>query len=641
MDAWNGNSTIEPIKYEKFPEDSTTIAQKDQDNLLHYLKNRLDTSLPARSRRIRRMARIDKMISTWQILSPEDSARKNREESTGAPQGIAANLPIVDTHVDDLTSFFSEIFAPASGLFFSNQGETEKVKGVTALTKRLSADMKADGYYSSITSAMRSLLKYNMGGFTLKYSKPDNNQAGSKGVGGNRVKPVDLYNLLFDHSVRDLNKLREEGEWFATVEQVNRLTIYRMIEKNTITLNAESIIKKANESNSGTNDAKYYKYAPGAAGISESGEDSISTFESQAKGRTMSETDWASYGAGLSPDSVTQIHGHELTHMYIWLNPKQLELDTDPKAARDRLSLYYILIVDGEFIGHIEEIKNAIELPIYAVYFKFDEMLDSTRSMAEHLRPFQRHVSFYTNVTIAASRGNTYHTRIYDPSAMEKPPGQGETAGWLATKIPGRDVRSIVADVTQQADTSQNWAAIEGLTGLMQRLFPAQNLPAQIAGLDRAVQSQVAAVMQGATRRLHMQVRYLDAEWMNPFRVACYRNYADNDDASEFGALSEADVAELLNSGLGQLNREVAQAALERLLFTLIQNPESSAQFDMPELFTIWSLMLNTGTDLGQLVKGGAAGQQGAQPVPETGAEQPNPEAQAAMAAIAGGQSGG
>jgi hypothetical protein len=72
-------------------------------------------------------------------------------------------------------------------------------------------------------------------------------------------------------------------------------------------------------------------------------------------------------------------------------------------------------------------------------------------------------------------------------------------------------------------------------------------------------------------------------------------------------------VARLLNSGLGQLNREITAAALERIIFTLIQNPDSAAQFDLPALFRLWSQTLNTGTDLGKMVsQKGAAGSQGA-----------------------------
>jgi hypothetical protein len=43
--------------------------------------------------------------------------------------------------------------------------------------------------------------------------------------------------------------------------------------------------------------------------------------------------------------------------------------------------------------------------------------------------------------------------------------------------------------------------------GLVNQFFPTQSLPSQIASIDRAVDSQVAAVQQGANRRQQKAAR--------------------------------------------------------------------------------------------------------------------------------------
>ena len=53
---------------------------------------------------------------------------------------------------------------------------------------------------------------------------------------------------------------------------------------------------------------------------------------------------------------------------------------------------------------------------------------------------------------------------------------------------------------------------------------------------------------------------------------------------------------------MGQLNKEVLVADLRELIFALMQNPESAAQFDLPGLFTQLSRFMNSPVDLGEFV---------------------------------------
>lgn len=609
-------STVTPITFGKIKSAAPPLPKESQTKLINYITSRLDTTLTSRQDRIKRYANNDRMLSTQTVLSPQDSKRRKREDKTGKAQAIAANLPIADEHIEDTTSFLAEIFVPASGAFMSTQGGTEKVAQVQKLAEKLESDGKASNYYDEVSATMRTLLKYNAGGMYVRWAEGDPNAIGATREAGNRFKKIDMYNFMYDSTIENLNELRSKGEWCAEVSLQNRLWLLRGAQSGFLMNVQQAIDIRASKNDSAK--SKYYKRSPSEARLTSDGEDVLSD--------TGGSTDmaWGTFGLSMPFENTFEITSHEIVDVDIWINPKNFGLSSD-----DRLALYRVMLCDGETVIHLSEQVDAVELPLSAGYYKSDEMLDATRSVGEHMRTFQRNVSFMVNTAIAVERGNTYQQRAYDPSMIDIDDTQsGETSGWLKTKIPGRDVRTGVTNLNIVQDTSRHFQAISGFMSIAREMFPSQGLPSQVAGIDRAVTSQVAAVMQGAVRKLHNKVRRLDAILMAPLRIAAYRNYINHAaDTADYSKLTETDVSRLLASGLGQLNREVAAAAFERLLFTLIQNPESAAQFDIPMLFKAWSQMLNTGTDLSNMVsQQGAAGQQGATPVP------PNPDAAAAGA---------
>jgi len=585
------------------------IPSVDQNKkLVDYIVSRVQSDVSNRNTRIQRYARADRMVAGYQRLSEEDTIRQGREDKTGQPQGIAIVMPVADMHVEETAAFFTEIFAPASGSFYSNQGDDNQVGQIQELATLMENDYKLDGYYDSVASVMRTLLKYNVGGFELTWLDADDEAVGSDKIGGNRAAPVDMYNLFYDPSIIDVKTLGKEGEWYATISQKSRLWLIRGSREGTL-----SQVDKVIESRTGTNEpmyqADFYKRPADVAGLNSSGRD-----DGTAPGGGAA-VDWDSFGLGLAGEKGSNIEGHEVIDCKIWLIPNQFELKENTSEGED-LALYRVRIADGKYIISIDEIDDMTELPIYMAFLRADEMQEAQKSYAEALRGFQRHISFMANTAIAAERGNTYGQKAVDPSMFDiEGFKSGETAGVIASKQPGRDVRSGIMRLDLAQDTNPLYSAIASMIGFMKEFYPNQGIPAQVAGMERAITSQVAAVLIGAVRRLHVLVRRLDSSMMNPLRVASFRNYVKyHPDASKFSSLTEKDVARLLNSGLGQLNREVAAAAIERLLFTLIQNPASAAGFDLPKLFRIWSQMLNTGQDLGKMVSPqAAAGSQSAQ----------------------------
>lgn len=600
---------VEQVNYAGIAIDS----DEKNDKIVQYVKRRMEQDSTRRTRRIMRYAKIDRAVSTWQRLTQEDTIRLAKEDNTGRQQAIAMNLPVIDSYIDDSVSFYTEIYAPPSGNFYSGQGTRENVTEVTRLAEMLNRDTKISAYYKNLSSTMRALQKYNVGGFVVRWSNGDSDSVGFDSMPGNRVETIDMYNAFWDASIEDVTQLAKYGEWFSSVRVRNRLWLLRGAASGSLQ-RIDRVLGSIPNRDVTTNKARWYKFPPVSAGLGQDGEDA----GSDTKDRQV---DWEAFGLGLRDGTTTDIEGYEINETFIWMNPNQFELG-DP--GPDRLALYRIVICDNSQVIHIEEIEEAVELPVYLAYLRNDDTLNANRSQGELLRPFQRFISFIANVIVATERGNTYGIRAVDPKMFDvSGMMNGETTGWLQSKSPGRDVRTGIATLNSPVDTSSLVRSLTIVQELIRQFFPTQALPAQIAGMDRAVQSQVAATLQGALKRMQKSVKEIDDGLMNPVRIACYRNYTRFGNET-FAGIDEKTVAEMLNSGLGQLNREVSASAIRELLFALIQNPEASAQFDIPGMFTLWSQMLNIGTDLGKMVSQQArAGQQGAQPVPEN----PNPEA--------------
>jgi hypothetical protein len=580
--------------------ESVDLSAEQHKQVLAYLRSRLSQACQGRANRLGRYASIDQSISTWQKLSPEDSVRQANEESTGRQQALPINMPLISSHVEDTVSFFTEVFAPVGGQFFATPGKKDQVETVKTLTSKLEEDMKQSSYYAAVASTMRTICKYNIGGFIVEWREKSRLTESD----GNIIQPVDVYNLLYDPAIQDVSKLHSEGEWVATMEVKSRMALIRMAEREGLQ-NLDKLFSGSNEESMKMNSyepgkAEFYKHPPSQTRIDINGSDSTTGY-----GERESKIDWDSYGLGLGVDQRNQIEGYEVVTMYSWINPKQFKLDVEGEESRSALELWKFRIADGQWIISAERVQDAKELPVYLARLNVDEMSEATRSLAEHVRPFQRFISFLLNTHVASVRKNVWGTTVYDPSAIDASGLKtGDTAALLASKVPNRDVRSIIGNLNNnQLDTTQNIAMAGEFLTLMRQIFPNQALPSQIAGMDRAVSSQVSAVMQGAMRKMHMLVRVLDSLLMLPVRMAMYRNIALFDvDKSKLAGITPEEVANLLGSGLGQINREAAAEQLRTIIFALIQNPEGNQTFDMSGLFRLWSVLMNIGTDLSEFI---------------------------------------
>lgn len=623
------------------PQPSITLEQKlppmiqDEEchaSLLAYLIARLNSGRQHRENRLRRYMAIDKMVSTWQRLSEEDSQRKNKQEATGQAQAISINMPMVETHVEDMVAFFAGVYSPEAGDFFQLP-DTDVQEQSKELLKKLNGDAKAYQYYKALCFGLRGLIKYNIGGYRVNWVDPvTSDEAFNEAAGQNRVEAIDLYNLLWDPTIKDPSKIRQEGEWAATVYNKNAMWLAKRDKAGVYAGTFQGLTNDGKEINIQSNQpgrvAMFYKNPPNHAGIA-GGDDLTGTGPNAS-------VNWASYGRSLENDGNLRIDGHEVIEMFCWLNPHDFELHApgEPNENPNDYVLWRFEILNGGRIIKADPVPADEEaagtphpdrkpqIPYFLGYLKNDEMGSAQRSIAELLQPFQSFGSFLLNVHVAGSRNNIWGLQVYDPSMVDMGSvNTGTTAARLPSKTPGRDVRTAIMKVDGTVETASTMDDLAKLMQIMREMFPAQAMPSQVASMDRAVQSQVQAVLQGINRRLHMLVRVCDDDIFNPMRMSLFVNIA------RFKSLAidldDSVVQRILGSGLAQLNREAAAQAIQQLLFALIQTPQTAVAFDIPKLMNYWSGLINVNVDLADFVKQAPAapaqvGPDG-QPVPDSG----------------------
>lgn len=577
------------------------------DRLLDYLLTRLGTIKGTRTARLQRYARIDKLVSAWQRLSVEDSKRDDKEARDGSPQAISAVVPVAHTHLEDLVAFFAGVFSPNSKDFFQ-LATPEASDQMQALVKKMNQDANQFTYYFELVKTLRALLKYNIGGFHVEFVTRQT--TGSVDLSGNRISAIDMYNTFWDSAVREPKDVHKDAEWAAYAEVKSRFALVREAAERSWWRVSE--ILQEPEEGANRNDmaipavrrAKFYQNPPNHAGIS---------IEDETK---SSGTTFDLYFQGIDAGTEAEIHGHELITMYCRLNPADFDLrakdqsNTEPQTLGEVYQLWRFKIIDSKEIVFAERVPGELdEIPMYLGHLNVDEMGEATKSIAELLKPFQRIISFMFNIYVAGARGNIWgfvgvNPKFYDTKNLQP----GDVAGILTMKgeaaaanlSPSQGIARIQNNASETRTVVQD---IASLMGLMQQLFPSQSLPSQIAGIDRAIESQVAAVMQGVSRRLHMAAHLMDDQILTPTRMAAYHNIgalASADVKTSLEGLGHSDVILALGTGLKQINREAAAMALQRILFALIQSPDTVQQngIDILKIMEYWGQLFEIDLDI-------------------------------------------
>lgn len=588
--------------------------EKNHERMVEYVKSRLMLDKTNRDSRVTRYSQIDRDVAAWVRLSEEDKTRKAKHERDGSPQPTETSLPLAWVHLDDMMTYFAQTFSPNRGMFY-HTAKPDSTAPAAQLVEVMNSHAVYGSYYRHILRSIFSILKYNRGGIIANWAKDTGpkliaNPDGSASVGtqtifsGNKISAIDDYNFFCDPSV-EIQNLHKDGEWFAVAEMKSHYWLKNKCLEQ-VYFNCEEALRT--DMAGMTQSIEWYKSPPVESRLS-------ATYTADVGGAT----NWMQWMTGVEGGMVN--NAFELVTMYIRINPNDFGLIPGNKAVRDqrnRYEVWRIVLLNGEKIIGCDYMPNIHGfLPAFFGILHDDWMAESTKSVHEIISPLQDFSSFLLNAHVKATRKNIFGTTFYDPTCIDydKIP-----AGEVAARVPlkpqgfGKDIRTMVYHDNNMLDTKQTLQDLQGMMDIVNMFFPTQSLPSQIAGIDRAVDSQVAAVQQGANRRQHKGARIIDDTMMRPMRYCLYYNIiqflTSGDMIADYfngtskkinlDALREASVVDLIGQGLKAIDRQQVAQMMQSIIFALIQAPQAAQGIDMLEMLDFWTSMMDIDTSMKQ-----------------------------------------
>lgn len=588
------------------------LNEANHNLLLEYCRQRLTLGKELRDAELDRLVSIDKSVAGWMKKSTADQKRSRKKSQTGAPQAVMVNLPLGYVHLDDMMTYFAQTFAPTRGMFY-HTGKPDEASESTQMTVLMNNHAVYAGYYREILLGIYSVLKYNLGGFMVNWSK----ESGPKLVKdansgedrlttelrwqGNRLEAIDNYNFLRDPEVHP-TKLHTEGEFAATVKTRSFYWLQQKASQGAF-FNCDKALREYQGDSVNT----YYRFPPREAQM-DTGETGSS-----------SGTDWVAILSEQRP--AGKKGAFEIVDLYIKIDPTDFGLIPGTAAEqkeRKRYEIWRISILNDKYIIDATYMKNIHGyLPFFLGALNDDLMGTSQKSSSEVLTPLQDFASFLLNTHVLATRKKLWGLTVYDPSMVDLkqiPEGEVSATVPMEAAAQGRDIRTGIWQPSQQLETKQTMDDLESVMALIDQFFPTQSLPSQIASIDRAVDSQVAAVQQGANRRQQKAARLLDDTVFRPVRFAMYYNIIqfqpDADKVTDFytGKPVEIDLQKLRNTdlpfvigqGLKAIDRQAAAKQMQQIIFALIQAPQAAQRIDLLGLINYWVQMIDIDVDMKQ-----------------------------------------
>lgn len=591
-----------------FPPKHPFMHKENHRKLLDYITSRFDVASNARDPRIERMINVDIKIAGWFIRNLDDNDSQRHQERTGQAKAQDVNLPITQTQLDDMLTYFATTFAPSQGMFHESSaaGTNEQAK---VMTRIMNSHAIYSDYYRNMLLAVYSLLKHNVGGVHVFWQR----ESGSMPTGydeegqaqfesqvrweGNRMEAIDLYNFLHDPAVQP-HEIHRSAEFAGCVMLKSHYWLQSRAARGAY-YNVEELLSQHEDGEEKTH--TYYRRPPSFA--------EESSYNSDAHWQTQDgQVDWVQYLNDAKPEYAGP--GYELLEGYIRLNPKQFGLDDAAGAdTGNGYQLWRFTIAQGKYIIDLKRMENVHDqIPYYLSYINDDFFADCQRSVAESIQPLNDFASFMMNIHIRASRKGVWGNTYYDPSRIDLdqiPAGSVDARIPVNTRGQGQDIRSIVFHDNLTPNTQDTMRSVDSVLGIVDKFYPTQAAPSQVAGIDRAVKSQVAAVQQGANRRQQKAARLIDSLMMRPARFAMFYNivqfmtqespvidYQTNEafevDLSQVGTSA---IPYVIGQGLKMIDRQAAQESLQGIVFALIQAPQAGQQFDLPRLIGAWADM--------------------------------------------------
>jgi len=580
---------------------------KRHEDVLKYIKDRLDYGKEQRDVFADRFSAIDKMYHGHRTLSDDDKKRMRETVEGLASKPVAHNVPYAAAHIDDVVTNLLVMFYETIGLYQA-VAEKEFANVARAFTETMNKHAADFGHVSQLVLFLQHAIKYDWGGLAIDWieeiaAKPEVGVAGGVDFKdqvirkGNRLTVLDPYNTLVDPSV-PLIEVPTRGEFFATVDIINLFQIHRM-------LNAEEIIDKddfVEEEKFG--DICYHRNKPTIDNVA---------FANDGN----NEHSWDEDLADANPNSMNQVgHKRKVEKIdYIGWLPNRLMSLVASKENKHALSMWQVTIIGGEHIVAMKRLDYQHGmLPCCFAKPMFDVKGLRTRSQFEMIAPLQTQANFEMDVAVESKRAALYDHIFVDGRAVGKRTPE-QIAKERVSILDGHYLKdkSITSamHVVQHKPLDGTQEAVSYLNDVMNLIIPTGRVE-QVADLQRATSYQAAAVVQGTNKRQYKQAVVIRDQALRICSQQMYYNILQFESSIEVltdsGERIEAKASEFIDAGiqykigegLKGLDRLRVESFWKEIMNAVIQNAQALQRIDIIKLMNHVSDIAGDGQDISQ-----------------------------------------
>ena len=105
-------SSISPRKQKYRLAVDIEITDEQHQELVAYIKIRLDFAKEMHKQQVNRFTAIDKEVAGYMILDEDDRQRQRDNAKGYGPKVYDVNIPLVATQMDEAVTFFTTVFFP-------------------------------------------------------------------------------------------------------------------------------------------------------------------------------------------------------------------------------------------------------------------------------------------------------------------------------------------------------------------------------------------------------------------------------------------------------------------------------------------------------------------------------------------------
>lgn len=559
-----------------------------------------------------RYERIDRSLERSSDLGAEkqkslQSARLGRKD-----KHRALEVPLMSEKVDTLHTKLIDKLLSGYPIFAMAgiKGNPETIRVANMYTALMEQDQEHFAWDTELAEVLLDAVTYNVMAVEVTWSDRARTvmsaQAGkverkatTTRLSGVKLKHLDPYNLIFDHTV-PLHELSTRGVFAGYVERYNYIGLHDLLAE----LNPEfKIVDNQAAALSGVN-AQTLFYVPNLHPLEQ---------DKQQAG----ETDWSlEFNMGQRPDGAlaTGQGKFEVVTMYVRVIPHDMGI---PQAAGDRETTRaapFKLIFVGSTLVYLEPVTYAFGgLPIFAAHLRSASRGFGINSFAENLDDMQDASSSMLNASINSMRRAVTDRGLYNPLMIS--PDDINSPNPVA-KIPVRlhgfnaNMDSAYKPMPYEDRISQY---------AMQHMQLASSMADAATGVNRASQGnftkgnrtmeEFQTVMDNSEGRLHKFALNVERRLFSPLKSAIkllYMQYVTTQDviSRTLDQTVKVEPMQMLNSeavfkvadGLNPMSRVMSTDIAAAALNTIAQSPILAQRYDVAGLFA--ELMMTQQVDV-------------------------------------------